>query len=203
MGDNKEMDKVIVVATNNQGKAREFREMFAPKGIRIKTLADFEGLTKIVENGETFTENALIKATAVALQTQLPVIADDSGLQVVALNGEPGIHSARYAGDHDDQANNEKLLQNLKDVPLGERTAVFHTSLVLFKPTGEQLITEGEVTGQILMEPRGENGFGYDPLFYVTELGQTMAEMSDAQKNKVSHRGRALKKMMTQFDDWW
>lgn len=197
------MDKVIVVATNNEGKAREFREMFAPKDIAIKTLVDFPNLTKIVENGQTFEENALIKATAVARQTQLPVIADDSGLQVAALDGEPGIYSARYAGDHNDDANNQKLLQNLKNVPDTARNAVFRTALVLLKPTGERLSTEGTVAGQILTAPRGANGFGYDPLFFVPDMGKTMAEMTDAEKNSISHRGRALAKMMSQFDDWW
>lgn len=193
----------LVIATRNQGKAREFSEMLAPKGITIKTLADYLDVGEIAETGSTFEENATIKAKAIADHTQLPVLADDSGLEVTALNGEPGIYSARYAGDHDDAANNAKLLNNLKDVPTDKRQATFHTTLVLLKPNGLKLVVDGEVHGEILTAPRGENGFGYDPLFYIPSKGKTMAEMSDAEKNAISHRGRATQKMMTQFDDWW
>ncbi len=193
----------LVIATRNQGKAREFSEMLAPKGITIKTLADYSDVGEIAETGATFEENATIKAKAIADHTQLPVLADDSGLEVAALNGEPGIYSARYAGDHDDAANNAKLLNNLKNVPADKRQATFHTTLVLLKPNGLKLVVDGEVHGEILTAPRGENGFGYDPLFYVPSKGKTMAEMSDAEKNAISHRGRATQKMMIQFDDWW
>lgn len=193
----------LVIATRNQGKAREFREMLAPKGITVKTLADFPSIGEIQETGRTFEENATIKAEAIASQTKLPVLADDSGLEVAALNGEPGIYSARYAGDHDDAANNAKLLGNLEGVPANQRQAVFHTTLVLVKPNGAKLVVDGEVHGEILTAPRGDNGFGYDPLFYVPEKGQTMAEMSAQEKNAISHRGRAARKMMAQFDSWW
>lgn len=193
----------LVIATRNQGKAREFSEMLASKGITIKTLADYPEVGDISETGTTFEENATLKAQAIANQTQLPVLADDSGLEVAALNGEPGIYSARYAGDHDDAANNAKLLNKLKDLPADRRQAVFHTTLVLLKPSGLKLVVDGEVQGQILTAPRGANGFGYDPLFYIPSKGQTMAEMSDAEKNAISHRGRAMRKMMTQFDNWW
>ncbi|MFC6255073.1 XTP/dITP diphosphatase [Secundilactobacillus hailunensis] len=197
------MHSTLVIATRNQGKAREFTEMLAPKGITIKTLADYPDVGVIKETGSTFEENATIKAKAIADHTQLPVLADDSGLEVTALNGEPGIYSARYAGDHDDAANNAKLLANLKTVPADKRQAVFHTTLVLLKPNGAKLVVNGEVQGQILTVPRGENGFGYDPLFYVPSKGKTMAEMGEDEKNAISHRGRATKKMMTQFDNWW
>lgn len=193
----------LVIATRNQGKAREFAEMLAPKGITIKTLADYPDVGEIAETGSTFEENATLKAKAIADHTQLPVLADDSGLEVAALNGEPGIYSARYAGDHDDAANNAKLLFNLKNVPADQRQAVFHTTLVLLKPNGSKLVVDGEVHGEILTAPRGENGFGYDPLFYIASKGKTMAEMSDDEKNSISHRGRATRKMMTQFDNWW
>lgn len=194
---------VLIIATRNQGKAREFTEMLAPKGITIKTLADFPDVPDIQETGSSFEENATIKAKTIADHTQLPVLADDSGLEVAALNGEPGIYSARYAGDHDDAANNAKLLANLKDVPADKRQATFHTTLVLLKPDGVKLVVDGEVHGEILTAPRGENGFGYDPLFYIASKGKTMAEMSDHEKNAISHRGRATQKMMTQFDQWW
>lgn len=193
----------LVIATRNQGKAREFAEMLAPKGIMIKTLADYPDVGEIAETGTTFEENATIKAKAIADHTQLPVLADDSGLEVAALNGEPGIYSARYAGDHDDAANNAKLLNNLKNVPADKRQATFHTTLVLLKPNGLKLVVDGEVHGEILTAPRGENGFGYDPLFFIPSKGKTMAEMSDGEKNAISHRGRATEKMMTQFDHWW
>ena len=193
----------LIIATRNQGKAREFAELLSPKGITIKTLADLPSVGEIDENGQTFEENATIKATTIAKITALPVLADDSGLEVPALNGEPGIYSARYAGDHDDAANNQKLLRKLQGVPADQRQAIFHTTLVLVKPSGEKLVVDGEVAGQILTAPRGDNGFGYDPLFWIPAANKTMAEMTDSEKNAVSHRGRATQKMMKQFDSWW
>ncbi|MGN1283699.1 MAG: XTP/dITP diphosphatase [Candidatus Limosilactobacillus intestinavium] len=194
--------KTIVIATNNAGKAREYGEMLSPLGIDVKTLADFPHFA-IDENGQTFQENALIKARTAVKQLGLPVMADDSGLMVDALDGAPGVHSARYAGDHDDQANNRKLLRELAGVDDLYRTAHFHTTIVGLKPNGDQLVAEGRVDGHILRNPQGSNGFGYDPLFYVDELGCAMATLTDEQKNAVSHRGRALRKFMEQFTDWW
>ena len=134
----------------------------------------------------------------------LPVLADDSGLVVDALNGAPGVHSARYAGDHDDAANNAKLLRELTGVPATQRTAHFHTTIVALKPDGAKLETSGRVEGQILTQPRGQNGFGYDPLFMPKEfLGRSMAELTPAEKNQISHRGRALRAFMEQFAGWW
>lgn len=193
----------LIIATRNPGKAREFREMFEPKGITIKTLADFPDIGDINENGTTFEENATIKAETISQRTNQPVLADDSGLEVVALNGDPGIHSARYASDHDDAANNHKLLANLAGVPAEKRQAAFHTTLVLLKPNGDKLVTDGEVQGSILTAPRGENGFGYDPLFWLADKQKSMAELSDDEKNAISHRGRALRNLMTRFDEWW
>lgn len=195
--------KQIVVATKNPNKAREYRELFAPWQIEVKTLADFDQPIEIEENGTTFEENALIKAQAVVTATQLPVVADDSGLVVDELNGAPGIHSARYAGDHDDDANNDKLLANLVGVSMDQRTAHFHTTLVALKPNGQKLVANGDVNGLILTQRRGENGFGYDPLFFLPKLNSAMAELTDEQKNSVSHRGRAMRQMMTQFESWW
>ena len=139
----------LVIATKNQGKAREYREMFAPYNIDIKTLADFSTPIKINENGSTFLENATIKAQTVMAKLGVPVMADDSGLVVDALNGAPGVHSARYAGDHDDQANNKKLLRELAGVTTMKRTAHFHTTIVALKPDGAKLVANGRVDGRI------------------------------------------------------
>ncbi|MCH3922443.1 XTP/dITP diphosphatase [Limosilactobacillus sp.] len=192
----------LVIATKNAGKAREYQKMLAPHGIEVKTLADFPPIS-INENGRSFEENATIKAQTVMKALNLPVMADDSGLVVDALNGEPGIHSARYAGDHDDAANNAKLLAALKDIPDEERTAHFHTTIVALKPDGAKLVANGRVDGQILRERRGENGFGYDPLFYLPSYEKTMAQLTADQKNAVSHRGRALREFMQDFPEWW
>lgn len=194
--------KTIVIATKNEGKAREYAEMLTPLGITVKTLADFPAFS-INENGASFEENALIKAQTTVQKLGLPVLADDSGLVVDALNGAPGVYSARYAGDHDDQANNQKLLQELAGVDDNYRTAHFHTTIVGLKPNGATRVVQGTVDGHILRNPQGENGFGYDPLFYVDELGCAMATLTDDQKNAVSHRGRALQKFMKNFNDWW
>ncbi|USS86794.1 XTP/dITP diphosphatase [Fructilactobacillus cliffordii] len=191
----------IVIASSNPNKIREFKEMLEPLGFTIKSIADFDDIPAIDENGKTFEENATIKAQTVAQALQVPVLADDSGLVVPAINGEPGIYSARYAGDHDDEANNQKLLKRLQHSD--DRNAYFHTSLVVMKPTGEKLHVTGIVSGEILTEPRGENGFGYDPLFYVPTLQKTLAELTDDEKNQVSHRGRALEKLQQVLNDWW
>ncbi|UXC67379.1 XTP/dITP diphosphatase [Limosilactobacillus oris] len=193
----------LVIATNNSGKAREYREMLAPFGVTVKTLADFPRFA-IDECGTSFEENALIKARTAVAELDLPVLADDSGLVVDALNGAPGVHSARYAGDHDDAANNAKLLRELTGVPAAQRTAHFHTTIVALKPDGAKLETSGRMEGQILTQPRGQNGFGYDPLFMPKEFpGRSMAELTPAEKNQISHRGRALRAFMEQFAGWW
>lgn len=193
----------LVIATNNAGKAREYSEMLAPFGVTVKTLADFPRFA-IDECGTSFEENALIKARTAVAKLDLPVLADDSGLVVDALNGAPGVHSARYAGDHDDAANNAKLLRELTGVPAAQRTAHFHTTIVALKPDGAKLETSGRVEGQILTQPRGQNGFGYDPLFMPKEFpGRSMAELTPAEKNQISHRGRALRAFMEQFAGWW
>ncbi|KRN59399.1 XTP/dITP diphosphatase [Limosilactobacillus secaliphilus] len=194
--------QTIIIATKNQGKAREYREMFAPLGFEVKTLSDFRPLT-INENGNSFEENATIKVEAVVKNLNLPAIADDSGLVVDALGGRPGIHSARYAGDHDDAANRAKLLRELADVPDDKRTAHFHTTIVGLKPDGKKLVANGRVDGHILHQEVGHNGFGYDPLFYVDQLQCSMAQLTPEQKNAISHRGNALREFMKHFDEWW
>ena len=196
------MDKILI-ATKNAGKAREFARLFAPKQIEVMTLLDLEDVPPIEENGQTFTENALIKAQTISNYLHIPVLADDSGLVVDALDGEPGIYSARYAGDHDDAANNRKLLNKLEDVAPADRTAHFHCSIVVVQEGKEPLIAMGDAYGQILTAPRGRDGFGYDPLFYYPAKDKTFAEMTASEKNTVSHRGLALQKLLQGFDQWW
>lgn len=193
----------IIIATKNKGKAEEFRAIFKDKGIDIETLADYPDLPEVEETGKTFAENALLKAETIHQALGEMVLADDSGLSVDALNGEPGIYSARYAGpEKDDQKNYEKLLANLEAVPEEDRTAHFSCTLALVDDKREPLIIEGILKGRILEEPRGENGFGYDPVFYIPDLGKSSAELSADQKNKISHRGKAIEELLAQFDDW-
>lgn len=197
------MKKTIIIATNNEGKAKEFNELFTSYGYKIKTLLDFPEIGDVPETGNTFAENAFQKASAISKELNTIVLADDSGLEVDALNGKPGIYSARFAGEHgNDVKNNQKLLAALEGLPLEERTANFHCSLVMVGPDKEPLHVEGEVDGQILEEERGRHGFGYDPLFYLPELDQTMAELPSEQKNKISHRARAIEKLKEYLDEW-
>ncbi|WP_334331604.1 MULTISPECIES: XTP/dITP diphosphatase [unclassified Companilactobacillus] len=195
--------KEIIIATKNPGKAREFKRLFDGQEIELKTLLDFPNFPEIRETGKTFKENATIKAHAVMDQFNLPVIADDSGLKVDALYGQPGVHSARYAGDHNDAANNAKLLSELGGIPLEKRTAQFVSTLVFANPKNDQdLVVEGSVDGLIATLPQGDDGFGYDPLFYVPELDKTMAQITLDQKNQISHRGNAIKKLEKLWQDW-
>lgn len=188
--------KEIIVATKNKGKVKEFEEMFHKLGFTVKTLLDYPDAPDIEETGETFTENALLKAQGISDYLNKIVIADDSGLCVNALDGKPGVYSARYAGmEKNDEANLQKVLQELKDVPYEKRTAHFHCTLALVIPGKEPVIFDGRLDGYIIDEKRGENGFGYDPIFFVPEYGKTTAEMMPEEKNKISHRGRALEKL--------
>jgi ribonuclease PH/non-canonical purine NTP pyrophosphatase (RdgB/HAM1 family) len=197
-------DKTIVIATRNAGKASEFKALFEPAGLTVKTLKDFPDLPEVEETGKTFEENARLKADTIARKLDLSVLADDSGLMVDALHGRPGVYSARFAGDHNDAANNAKLMFELTDVPKDKRTATFHTTLVFAKPRQPEkdLVVDGEVAGEILAIPRGDNGFGYDPLFYVPALKKSMAELSQAEKNQVSHRGNAIRNLEKVWQDW-
>lgn len=196
-------DKTIVIATGNQGKAKEFTALFARAGYQIKTLADFPDLPDVEETGKTFEENARLKAETIAQILQQPVLADDSGLAVDALNGMPGVYSARFAGDHkSDAANNAKLLHELTDVPDEKRTAHFHCTLVFAAPHKESLVVEADWPGRIARIPQGDNGFGYDPLFFVPEFNKTAAEMTAAEKNEVSHRAKAVKKLEKVWQKW-
>ncbi len=186
----------LIVATKNKGKAKEFQEIFQPLGFEVKTLLDFPDVPDIEETGTTFSENAVLKAKGIAGHFNRIVAADDSGLIVDALGGKPGIFSARYAGPQkDDEANIQKVLSELKDVPDEKRTARFHCSLALVIPGRQPVVFEGTCEGKILREKRGNNGFGYDPVFYVPSLGKTMAELTPEQKNKISHRRQAINKL--------
>lgn len=190
--------KEVIIATKNAGKAKEFEHIFSQYNITVKSLLDFEEIEDIVEDGETFEENALIKARAIAKQFNQVVIADDSGLEVDALNGRPGVYSARYAGEgRDDQANIEKVLSELEGVPAEKRGARFVCALALVTPEGEESVVRGTCEGQILTECLGNEGFGYDPIFYLPKLEKTMAQIPKSQKNVLSHRADAFAKLQT------
>lgn len=197
------MDKTIIIATRSEGKTKEFQDLFSQYGYTVKTLLDFPELEDVPETGSTFAENAYQKAAAISKELNTIVLGDDSGLEVAVLNGKPGIYSARFAGEHgNDEKNNEKLLNELKGVPFADRKANFHCSLVMVGPNREPLHVEGEVDGFILEEPRGKHGFGYDPLFYLPTLKQTMAELPSAKKNEISHRARAIDKLKVHLAEW-
>ncbi|CAI3266623.1 ribonuclease PH [Enterococcus cecorum] len=196
-------DKTIMIATGNMGKAKEFEKMFAEAGYQIKTMKDFPELPEVQETGQTFEENARLKAETIANILQCPVLADDSGLTVDALGGMPGIYSARFAGEQkSDASNNAKLLHELTDVADENRTAQFHCTLVFAAPQKESLVIEGIWNGRIARIPRGENGFGYDPLFIVDGLEKTSAELTPEEKNEISHRGQAMKKLDGLWQAW-
>lgn len=196
-------DKTIMIATGNMGKAKEFEKMFAKAGYQIKTMKDFPELPEVQETGQTFEENARLKAETIANILQCPVLADDSGLTVDALGGMPGIYSARFAGEQkSDASNNAKLLHELTDVADENRTAQFHCTLVFAAPQKESLVVEGIWNGRIARIPKGENGFGYDPLFIVDGLEKTSAELTPEEKNEISHRGQAMKKLDGLWQAW-
>lgn len=189
--------KKIVVASGNAHKIKEIAAMLPDYEIvGYKQFADFE----IEETGKTFYDNALIKAKSVAERLNLPALADDSGLCVDALNGAPGIYSARYAGDGIDEHNNELLLKNMKGVT--DRRAKFVCCMVYYDVNGEILSATGEVKGEILTEKQGENGFGYDPIFYSYELAKPMGKASAEEKNSVSHRHRALTEIIKKIEEY-
>jgi XTP/dITP diphosphohydrolase len=184
----------LAIATNNKNKLREIRRILGGSFDKLMSLEDLGINVEIEETGTTFEENALIKARAIAKLSGLPSLADDSGLSVDALDGAPGVYSARYAGEeHDDKKNNALLLKNLQGKP---RTAHFCSTVALCRPDGSFVTAQGRVDGEITFEPRGENGFGYDPLFYSFELEKTFAQASEDEKNSVSHRSRALHSLL-------
>lgn len=189
--------KSLVLATRNSGKLLEMRRLLEDAGMEVLGLADLPELPEVVEDGSTFAENARKKAETVADLTGLPCLADDSGLVVEALDGQPGVHSARYAGPRaEDAENNRQLLEELTGVPANRRQAAFVCVMALSCPGESTRLFEGRVRGRILTTPRGQGGFGYDPLFWVEEQQRTMAELPLEIKNRISHRGQALRRVL-------
>ena len=186
----------MVVATRNAGKLREIRAVLAPLGLEILSLEDFPEIPDVVEDGATFRENAVKKATETARRTGERTVADDSGLMVDALQGRPGVYSSRYAGENaTDEERCMKVLAEMAGVPAGSRQAVFVCAIALAEPGGQAQVVEGECRGEIAFSPRGSEGFGYDPIFFLPEYGKTMAELPPEVKNRISHRARALEKL--------
>ncbi|HFU4494615.1 TPA: nucleoside-triphosphate diphosphatase [Streptococcus suis] len=194
----------ILIATKNEGKTREFRKFFERFGYQVENLNNYPDLPDVAETGMTFEENARLKAETIAELTGKMVLADDSGLKVDALGGLPGVWSARFSGpEATDERNNSKLLHELAMVfEIKDRSAQFHCTLVMAAPNRESLVVEADWDGYIGMERRGENGFGYDPLFLVGETGKTAAELSLEEKNQISHRAQALEKLVEAFPVW-
>ena len=189
------MDK-IVFATANEGKVKEIKEILADFSIAVVSLKEMNITTEVDENGTTFEENSLIKARAVSKLTGLPALADDSGLEVDYLDGAPGIYSARYLGrDTDYEYKNNYIIDKLKEAKGEERAARFVCVISLVLTDGREFVTKGIMEGRIGYEIKGENGFGYDPIFYLPEYGKTSAELTGEEKNKISHRGKALREM--------
>lgn len=197
------MDK-IVFATANEGKVKEIKEILKDFPIEVVSMKEMGITADIEENGATFEENSLIKARALAKLTGLPALADDSGLEVDYLNGEPGIYSARYLGrDTDYDYKNNYIIDKLSEAKGEERSARFVCVISLVLPDGREFVERGVVEGLIGYEQKGENGFGYDPIFYLPEYGKTSAELPPEEKNRISHRGKALtamKKLIVTLD---
>ncbi|MGD9732543.1 MAG: XTP/dITP diphosphatase [Desulfamplus sp.] len=208
------MKTILVLATRNQGKTKEIRDMLKGFPINIMNLDDFGPIPEVEEDGTTFDENAYKKASFVSRILGYPAIADDSGLVVEALNGRPGVRSARYAGENaTDEMNVKKLLNELNEVEYStaadktgnlskqtDRRAAFECVISIAVPTGAALTYEGRCEGVIAHEPKGTDGFGYDPVFFYPELGKTFAELSIEEKKAISHRGKAFKEIISEFD---
>ena len=194
----------ILIATKNEGKTKEFRQFFDQLGYKVENLNAYPNLPDVAETGLTFEENARLKAETIAELTGKMVLADDSGLKVDVLGGMPGVWSARFSGpDATDASNNAKLLHELAMVfEQKDRSAKFHCTLVMAAPGAQSLVVEADWEGYIATAPQGENGFGYDPLFLVGESGKTSAELSLEEKNKISHRAKALEKLVEAFPSW-
>ncbi len=185
----------IILATRNDNKVRELQQLLSGTDFQIISMANFPDVPNVTEDGDTFEANAIKKARKVSAILGKTTLADDSGLVVDYLDGAPGVYSARFAGpDHNDAANNRKLLQLLNGVPPQQRTARFCCAVAIVTPEGQLAITQGTCEGIIIDELRGKNGFGYDPLFFIPQLGKTFAELDSTAKNTISHRGQALQK---------
>ena len=190
------MSKTIIFATGNQGKMREIRKILGDMDVEILSMKEAGLSADIIEDGTTFEENAIIKAKAVAKETNHIVLADDSGLEIDYLNKEPGIYSAIYMGeDTSYEIKNKNLIERLNGVEDEKRTARFVCAIAAAMPNGEVITTHGVIEGRIGYEPKGSNGFGYDPIFYVPEYGCSSAQLSEEEKNAISHRGKALEAM--------
>jgi XTP/dITP diphosphohydrolase len=192
----------LVLATHNRGKLREYRSLLAELDLELRSLADVPGAPVVEEDGDTYLANARAKARAVAAYCRAPALADDSGLEVEALGGAPGVRSARFAADagagpgpSDDRANLALLLERMRDVPEARRVAHFRCVIVVARPDGRELVAEGSCAGTILNAPRGAGGFGYDPVFFYAPLQRSFAELSAAEKDRVSHRAQALQRL--------
>lgn len=195
--------KEVLIATNNVGKAKDFEILFKQLGMTVLTLNDIEGDIDVEETGVTFEENAILKAETVAKLLGKMVIADDSGLEVDALGGAPGVYSARYAGlGRNDEDNIDKVLAGLKTVEEAARTARFRCVLAIAAPGVETKTFSGNCEGLVMTERRGENGFGYDPIFYIPNKACTMAELSAEEKGEISHRGAALEKLQVALPEF-
>lgn len=193
----------VVLASNNQNKLREMKAILSPLGWEILSQREAGVHVEPDENGLTFEENSYIKAQAVMEATGLPAIADDSGVEVDALGGAPGVHSARYGGDacKDDKARNLLLMKNMETVPEGQRTGRFVSVITMVYPDGKTVAARGELEGEILRQEVGDGGFGYDPLFYIPAEGVTMAELTPQRKNEISHRAVALQKFVKKLTE--
>tara|TARA_B100002051_G_C16534072_1_gene534137 strand:+ start:102 stop:725 length:624 start_codon:yes stop_codon:yes gene_type:complete len=191
----------VVIATHNRDKMKEIQGAISELGWEVISLYDFPEIGEIEENGKTLEENALIKAREVFKETGLPTISDDTGLEVDALDGAPGVYTARYAGEDCSYSDNvNKMLKEMSKVPMPNRGAFFKTVMV-FKDENKELIVDGVVKGKISRESKGEDGFGYDPIFYVTEYDKTFAEMTMSEKNKISHRGNAINNLINSIKE--
>ena len=193
------MVNIIVLATRNSGKIREFQQLLTNFPVEIKGLSDFGPIPEVEEDGETFDVNAYKKALFTAKALGLPAIADDSGLVVETLGGAPGVKSARYAGENStDKENIDKLLVEMKGLDI--RRAAFECVISIAVPSGPALTYEGRCEGEITLEPKGKSGFGYDPVFFCPQFDKTFAELSSEEKNRVSHRGKALQEVVEEFE---
>jgi len=194
--------KTILIGTTNQGKVNDFKQLLEKEGMQVLSLRDLDDAIEVEETGTTFAENAILKAETLSRYYNQIVIADDSGLEIEALNGRPGVYSARYAGEHkSDEDNIKKVLAEMEGIPFQDRKAAFVCVLALAIPGKETKIFEGKCHGYIAEIPKGNNGFGYDPIFYVPEKEKTMAELSLEEKNELSHRKKALDKLKKYWDE--
>ena len=191
------MDNIIILATNNKAKVKEISEMMSGSDITFESLADAGINVEVEETGTTFEENALLKAREICKLSGKPTISDDSGLEIDALDGAPGIYSSRFMGeDTSYDIKNNALIEKLENVADTDRTARFRCCMALVLPDGREFVTEGAMEGIIAREPKGINGFGYDPILFIPEYNRTSAELSSEEKNNISHRGEALRKMI-------